>query len=99
MVVEAVPGVEDEAAGAVFAVFAELAFFEDAEGLVDAAGATDVFGVKDVAELVGCQTVEVSNYGVELCLKHGAAVGVEYEWLFLADIRHFIALFFSKFFP
>ena len=33
VVVKAVPGVEDETAGAVFAVFAEFAFFEDAEGL------------------------------------------------------------------
>lgn len=53
VVVKAVPGVEDEATGTVFAVFAEFAFFEDAEGLVDAAGTADVFGVEDVAKLVG----------------------------------------------
>ena len=53
VVVKAVPGVEDETAGAVFAVFAEFALFEDAEGLVDAAGTADVFGVEDVAKLVG----------------------------------------------
>ena len=75
------PGVEDEAFGAVFAVLAEFVVFEDAEGFVDAAGATDVFGVEDVAHIFGVESVEVADDGIELCLEDGAAVGVEDEGL------------------
>ena len=57
VVAEAVPGVEDEAFGAVFAELAEFVVFEDAEGFVDAAGATDVFGVEDVAQFFGIQPI------------------------------------------
>lgn len=52
-IVEVVPGVEDEAAGAVFTVFAEFALFENAEVFVDAALDADVFGVEDMSEFVG----------------------------------------------
>ena len=73
VVAEAVPGVEDEAFGAVFAELAEFVVFEDAEGLVDAAGAADVFGVEDVAHVFGVESVEVTDDGVEFCLEDGTA--------------------------
>lgn len=75
-----VPGVEDEATGTVFTVFAEFALFEDAEGFVDAAGTADVFGVEDVAEFVGSKSVEVGYYCIEFCLQNCATVRVEYKW-------------------
>lgn len=50
VVVKAMPGIEDEAAGA---VFAEFKLFEDSECFVDAAGTAYIFRVEDVAKLVG----------------------------------------------
>lgn len=99
MVVKAVPGVEDEAAGVVFSVFAEFTLFEHAKGLVDAAGAADVFGVENVAEFIGGESEEMCDDGIELGLKDGATIRVEDERLFTANVRHLYALFIGHFFP
>ena len=75
----AVPGGEDEAAGAVFAVLADFLFLEDAEGFRGVVGALHVGGIEDVAQLVAGQAVGAGVEGVELGAQVRAAVLVPGE--------------------
>jgi hypothetical protein len=79
LVLHPVPGGEDEACGAVFAVLAEFLPFQDAEGLGGEAGAVDVGGVEDVAELVAGEALEAGVGGVDLGAQMGAALLVPGE--------------------
>src|SRR5207248_3054899 len=62
----AVPGIEDEAGGAVFTVFGDFVLFQDAEGFGGECGTVDVGGIKNIAELIAGQAIELSNLGIEL---------------------------------
>lgn len=75
----AVPGFEDEAAGAVFAVLADFLFLQDAEGFGGVIGALHVGGVEDVAQLVAGQAVGAGVEGVEIGAQLSAAVLVPGE--------------------
>lgn len=61
VVVEAVPGFEDKALGAVFPELAGFVVLEDTDGFVDAAGAAHFLGVEDVAQILCGEPVEVSE--------------------------------------
>ena len=71
-----IPGFEDEALGAVFAVFCGFVVFEDAEGFAGEVASVDIGGVEDVAEFVAGQAIEICIVGVEFGAEGGATFGV-----------------------
>jgi hypothetical protein len=76
-----IPRLQDEAAGAVFAIEAFFFFFEDAENLAGEVGTIDFFESEDVAELVAGETAGACAKGVEFGVNAGVAFGVPFEGL------------------
>ena len=71
-----IPGFEDEALGAVFAVFFGFVVFEDAEGFAGEVTSVDVGGIEDVAEFVAGQAIEIGVVGVKFGSESGTTIGV-----------------------
>src|SRR5579883_2541774 len=75
----ALPGFQHEAAGAVFAVTGDLVLLQHAEGFAGKVGAIDAGWVEDVAEVALIEAVELRVVGVKFGAEDSAAVVVPFE--------------------